>query len=100
MEYGNIPLDNSAAERCIRDFAVLRHAVGNGFGSIDGAESTAGHLSFHETCKKYGVLLSEYMEFLFRHIGRFRKKLDDKNISSEEKNSILEACMPWNFTKA
>lgn len=100
MEDGNIPLDNSAAERCIRDFAVLRHAVGCGSGSIEGAKSTAIHSSFHETCKKFGVRLSEYMEFLFRYIGRFKKKLDDKNISSEEKNSILEACMPWNFAKA
>ena len=100
MEDGSIPLTNSEAERCIRDWAVLRNSTGSGFASIEGAKSAAIFSSFHETCKKFGVRLSEYLECLFRHIGMFKDMLDDKKISSEEKNSILEACMPWNFSKA
>ena len=100
MEDGNIPLTNSEAERCIRDLAVLRHAMGCGFASIAGAKAAAIYCSFHETCKKFGIRLSEYLEFLFRHIGRFKDKLDDPKISSEEKNSILEPFMPWNFAKS
>ena len=52
MEDGNAPLDNSDAERAIRDFAVLRHSTASGFASVEGAKSLAVFSSFHETCKK------------------------------------------------
>ncbi|WP_406039754.1 transposase [Succinimonas sp.] len=39
LEDGATPLDNSAAERAIRDFAVLRHSMPSGFGSVEGAKS-------------------------------------------------------------
>ena len=35
MEDGNAPLDNSDAERAIRDFAVLRYSTGSGFASVE-----------------------------------------------------------------
>ena len=47
--------------------------------------------------QKNGVRLGKYLKFLFRHIGKFRDKLADKKTPAEEKKSILEACMPWNF---
>lgn len=99
MDDGNIPLSNSDAERSIRDFAVLRHSTASGFASIKGAESVAVFSSFHETCKKFGVQLGHYLEFLFRNMGKYKEKLHDDNISLEEKNMILESCMPWNFKK-
>ena len=100
MEDGAIPLDNSDAERAIRDFAVLRHSTASGFGSIKGAKAAAIFSSFHETCKKHGVRLRDYMEFLFEYIGLHRRELNNPDISVEEKNEILEKAMPWNFEKA
>ena len=97
MEDGNAPLDNSEAERAIRDFAVLRHSTASGFGSVEGAKSLAIFSSFHETCKKHGVHLREYIAYLFRYIGMHRKELNDPGIQPEEKNAILEKAMPWNF---
>jgi hypothetical protein len=99
MEDGNIPLSNSEAERSIRDFAVLRHSTASGFASIKGAESVAVFSSFHETCKKFGVPLGKYLEFLFRNMGIYKHKVNNDNMSIEEKNKLLESSMPWNFKK-
>lgn len=49
MEDGNIPLDNSEAERAVRDIAVLRSSTGSGAASIEGAKALAIFSSFHET---------------------------------------------------
>ncbi|WP_019003284.1 IS66 family transposase, partial [Succinimonas amylolytica] len=100
LEDGSIPLDNSAAERAIRDFAVLRHSMPSGFGSIEGAKSTAVFSSFHETCKAHGVDLEDYLEFLFRYMGIHRDELKDESLSDERRNAILEQAMPWKFKKA
>ena len=100
LEDGSIPLDNSAAERAIRDFAVLRHSMPSGFGSIEGAKSTAVFSSFHETCKIHGVDLEDYLEFLFRYMGIHRDELKDESLSDERRNAILEQAMPWKFKKA
>ena len=97
MEDGNAPLDNSDAEQAIRDFAVLRNSTASGFASVEGAKSLAVFSSFHETCKKHGVHLREYIAYLFRHIGMQRKELNAPSIQTEEKNAILEKAMPWNF---
>ena len=99
MDDGNAPLDNSDAERAIRDFAVLRHSTASGFASVEGAKSTAVFSSFHETCKKHGVQLREYLAYLFRYIGQHRKELTAPGIQPEERNAILEKAMPWNFKK-
>ena len=100
LEDGAIPLDNSAAERAIRDFAVLRHSMPSGFGSVEGAKSTAVFSSFHETCKTHGVDLEDYLEFLFRYMGIHRDELKDKSLSDERRKDILEQAMPWKFKKA
>ena len=99
MEDGDIPLDNSDAERAIRDFAVLRHSTASGFASVDGAKATAVFSSFHETCKKHGVHLREYLAYLFRYIGLHNKELNNPDLQTEKKNAILEKAMPWNFKK-
>ena len=99
MEDGNIPLSNSEAERSIRDFAVLRHSTASGFASIKGAESVAVFSSFHETCKKFGVPLGKYLEFLLRNMGIYKHKVKNDNMSLEKKNKLLESSMPWNFKK-
>ena len=100
LEDGAIPLDNSAAERAIRDFAVLRHSMPSGFGSVEGAKSTAVFSSFHETCKTHGVDLEDYLEFLFRYMGVHRNELNDESLSDERRKDILEQAMPWEFKKA
>ena len=100
LEDGAIPLDNSAAERAIRDFAVLRHSMPSGFGSVEGAKSTAVFSSFHETCKTHGVDLEDYLEFLFRYMGVHRNELNDESLSDERRKDILEQAMPWKFKKA
>ena len=100
LEDGAIPLDNSAAERAIRDFAVLRHSMPSGFGSVEGAKSTAVFSSFHETCKTHGVDLEDYLEFLFRYMGVHRDELNDESLSDERRKDILEQAMPWKFKKA
>ena len=100
LEDGAIPLDNSAAERAIRDFAVLRHSMSSGFGSVEGAKSTAVFSSFHETCKTHGVDLEDYLEFLFRYMGVHRNELNDESLSDERRKDILEQAMPWKFKKA
>ena len=100
LEDGAIPLDNSAAERAIRDFAVLRHSMPSGFGSVEGAKSAAVFSSFHETCKTHGVDLEDYLEFLFRYMGVHRDELNDESLSDERRKDILEQAMPWKFKKA
>ena len=62
----------------------------SGFGSVEGAKSTAVFSSFHETCKTHGVDLEDYLEFLFRYMGIHRDELKDKSLSDERRNAILE----------
>lgn len=83
----------------IRDFAVLRHSTASGFASVEGAKSLAVFSSFHETCKKHGVHLGEYLAYLFRYIGLHQKELNAPGIQPEERNAFLEKAMPWNFKK-
>jgi len=99
MEDGNAPLDNSDAEQAIRDFAVLRNSTASGFASVEGAKSLAVFSSFHETCKKHGVHLGEYLAYLFRYIGLHQEELNATGIQPDERNAILEKAMPWNFKK-
>ena len=55
--------------------------------------------TFHETCKKHGVHLGEYLAYLFRYIGLHQEELNATGIQPDERNAILEKAMPWNFNK-
>jgi len=50
----------------------------SGFGSVEGAKSTAVFSSFHETCKIHGVDLEDYLEFLFWYMGVHRDELNNE----------------------
>lgn len=99
MDDGAIPLDNSEAERSIRDFAVLRHSTPSGIASIKGAKALAVFSSIYETCKKHQVPMKDYLEFLFRHAGLNKAVLDNPDTPDERKREILLAGMPWNYNK-
>ena len=57
----------------------------SGFGSIKGAKAVAIFSSFHETCKKHGIRLREYLEFLFSYIGAHRRELNNPDFQSRRK---------------
>ena len=45
------------------------------------------------------VVTKNYREFRFRNMGIYKHKVNNDNMSLEEKNKLLESSMPWNFKK-
>ena len=85
LEDGNVPIDNSAAERAIRPFTVGR----NNWKLIDtihGAQSSAIIYSLVETAKANNLKVYEYLKYLLSEIPQH---MDDTDLS------FLDDLLPW-----
>jgi len=80
---GTVAIDNNAAERQIRPFAIGRKNW-LFMGSPEGAKAAAGLYSLIETAKLNDVNPEAYLKFLLEH------KIDPKN------EDLLKKLMPWN----
>ena len=85
LENGNVPLDNNAAERAIRNFCIGRKNWVI-IDTIRGAQSSAMIYSIAETAKANHLKPYEYFEYLLEEIP---KHLDDKDLS------FCEDLLPW-----
>ena len=88
LEDGNVPMDNNAAERAIKNFCIGRK---NWLiiDTIRGAQSSAIIYSIAETAKANNLKPYEYFEYLLTEIP---KHMDDKN------SNFLEELLPWSET--
>lgn len=83
LEDGSYPIDNNAAERAIRPFAIGRK---NWMFSKSqaGAKASANLYSLIETAKANGLNTYDYLQYLFKELP---------NVQSVEQ---IEAMLPWN----
>lgn len=85
LNYGNIPIDNSRAERTIRPFAI--HRKNWLFAdSVDGAKTNAVMYSLVESAKLNKLNIYGYIKYLLKEIPQL-ENLNDKN--------ALEKYLPW-----
>ena len=85
LEDGNVPMDNNAAERAIKNFCIGRK---NWLiiDTIRGAQSSAIIYSIAETAKANNLKPYEYFEYLLTEIP---KHMDDTD------RSFLNDLVPW-----
>ena len=83
MKDGAVAIDNNAAERQIRPFAIGRKNW-LFMGSPEGGKAAAGLYSLIETAKLNDLNPEAYLKFLLGH------KIDPKN------EDLLKKLMPWN----
>lgn len=85
LEDGNVPMDNNAAERAIKNFCIGRK---NWLiiDTIRGTQSSAMIYSIAETAKANHLKPYEYFEYLLEEIP---KHMDDKDLS------FCEDLLPW-----
>jgi len=83
VQNGAVSIDNNAAERQIKPFAVGRKNW-LFMGSPDGAKAAANLYSLIETAKLNDVNPEGYLKFLMEH------KIDSSD------TTLLEKLMPWN----
>ena len=85
LNSGDIPLDNSRAERTIRPFAI--HRKNWLFAdSVDGAKTNAVMYSFIETAKLNKLNIYEYIKYLLDELPQLEDINDEK---------ALEKYLPW-----
>ena len=82
---GRIPIDNSAAERAIRGFAIGKHNW-KLIDTLHGAEASAILYSLVETAKANNLKIYEYLKHLLTEIPEHD---DETNLD------FLEDLMPW-----
>ena len=85
LDYGDVEIDNNAAERAIKPFVVGRKNW-TFMGSPNGAKAGAVLYSLIETAKANGLNPEAYLRFVLEH------KIDANNAE------LIESLMPWNVT--
>jgi transposase len=85
---GEVPIDNSASERAIRNFTVGRKNWMT-INTINGAQASAKIYSIVETARANGLNVYYYIKHLLTELPKFIDK--DGNIEQ----SNLEPLMPW-----
>jgi len=85
---GEVPIDNSASERAIRNFTVGRKNWMT-INTINGAQASAIIYSIVETARANGLNVYYYIKYLLTELPKFIDK--DGNIEQ----SNLEPLMPW-----
>lgn len=85
LEDGDVPIDNSAAERAIRPFTIGR-ANWHIIDTIHGAQASAVIYSLVETAKANNLKIYEYLKHLLTEIP---KHMDDTSLD------FLEDLLPW-----
>ena len=85
LRYGDVPMDNNAAEQAIRPFCIgKRNWIMSD--TIHGAEASAAIYSIVETAKANNLKPYEYIKFLLEEIP---KHMDDTNLD------FLDNLLPW-----
>jgi len=85
LSNGNVPIDNSAAERAIRPFTIGRKNWQT-IDTIHGAEASAIVYSIVETAKSNNLRPYEYLRVLLTEIPKY---VDGKDLS------FLDNLLPW-----
>ena len=85
LEYGDVPIDNSASERAIRPFCVGR-ANWHLIDSIKGAQASAAVYSIVETAKANQLKPYEYLKYILTEMPRHMNDTDF---------SFLDDLLPW-----
>lgn len=88
LENGIVPLDNSEAERKIRNFVVAR----KNFVLIDslaGAESSAVLFSIAETARANNLKPYEYFKYLLEELPKH------ENDPASQRNDFIKDLLPW-----
>lgn len=88
LQDGEVPIDNSASERCIRTFCVGKKNW-MFFGGDTGADAGAAIYSVTETAKLNGLRPYRYVEYLLTELPKIR---DAEGNMDETKLDLL---MPW-----
>ena len=99
LEDGDVPLDNSASERCIRTFCVGKKNWVL-IDSIKGAQASAIIYSLAETAKLNDLNPYYYFEYLLSELPRYLtydSKTDTVDTSQLDK-ATLEELLPWSPT--
>ena len=99
LEDGDVPLDNSASERCIRTFCVGKKNWVL-IDSIKGAQASAIIYSLAETAKLNDLNPYYYFEYLLSELPRYLtydRKTDTVDTSQLDK-ATLEELLPWSPT--
>ena len=88
LYYGDVPMENNAAERAIRPFCIGKK---NWMMSdtVHGAEASATIYSIVETAKANNLKPYEYLKYLLEEIS---KHMDDTDMG------FLDALLPWSET--
>ena len=96
LENGDVPLDNSASERCIRTFCIGKKNWVL-IDSIKGAQASAILYSLSETAKLNNLNPYYYFEYLLSELPKYlaydnkTKTVDTSKLS----NATLEELLPW-----
>ena len=85
---GNVPIDNSASERSIKNFCVGRKNW-MFINSVNGAQASAAVYSICETAKANKLHVYRYLEYLLTELPKLADQ--DGNIDS----SKLDDLLPW-----
>ena len=85
---GNVPMDNSASERSIKNFCVGRKNW-LFINSVNGAEASAAAYSICETAKANNLHVYRYLEYILTELP----KLADKDGIID--TSKLDYLLPW-----
>ena len=96
LENGDVPLDNSASERCIRTFCVGKKNWVL-IDSIKGAQASAIIYSLAETAKLNDLNPYYYFEYLLSELPRYLaydNKTDTVDMSQLD-TATLEELLPW-----
>ena len=99
LEDGDVPLDNSASERCIRTFCLGKKNWVL-IDSIKGAQASAIIYSLAETAKLNDLNPYYYFEYLLSELPRYLaydSKTDTVDTSQLDK-ATLEELLPWSPT--
>ena len=86
LEDGNIPIDNSAAERAIKSLVIARKNFLQ-CTSIAGAQAVAILFSVVETAKANGANVYWYLRYVLEEMPRY--------LAGRKDETFLEKMMPW-----
>ena len=85
LRYGDVPMDNNAAERAIRPFTLGRKNWVN-IDTVNGAKASAIIYSLVETAKANHLKVLDYFELLFTEMP---EHMDDKDLT------FIYDLLPW-----
>lgn len=91
---GEVPIDNSASERALRNFTIGRKNWVT-INTIRGAQASAVIYSLTETARANNLNVYYYLKYLLEELIDLKDKSDENGNIAQ---SLLEPLMPWSTT--